>query len=79
MERFRWFSDGYVALDPKDPNRVIDVRYSLVPDRIEALWGIELDENRPPEAHAVFFTERSPSRDDRNALRRMLLGDAVAR
>lgn len=79
LERFRWFSSGYVALDPKAPNRVIDVRYSLVPDRIEALWGIELDRNRSPEAHAVFFHETSPSPEDRATLRQMLNGARGAR
>ena len=79
LERFRWFSSGYVALDPKAPNRVIDVRYSLVPNRIDALWGIELDSNRTLQAHAVFFSERSPSPEDRTALRRMLQGAPVAR
>jgi inner membrane protein len=79
LERFRWFSSGYVALDPKAPNRVIDVRYSLVPNRIDALWGIELDSNRTLQAHAVFFSKRSPSPEDRTALRRMLQGAPVAR
>jgi inner membrane protein len=79
LERFRWFSDGYVALDPRDPNRVIDVRYSLVPDRIEALWGIELDRDRPPQAHAVFFSENSPSPEHRTALQQMLQGAPAAR
>ena len=43
VERFRWFSDGYVALDPSVPNRVIDMRYSLVPNEIDPLWGVDLD------------------------------------
>ena len=43
IERFRWFSEDYLALDPKRPNSVIDMRYSVVPNQIDALWGIELD------------------------------------
>ncbi|MDJ0870018.1 MAG: metal-dependent hydrolase, partial [Myxococcota bacterium] len=34
LERFRWFSSGYVALDPARADRVIDVRYSMVSNRI---------------------------------------------
>lgn len=76
LERFRWFSSGYVALDPDRLDHVIDVRYSLVPNRIEALWGIRLDPAASPRAHAAFFTAREPSREHREALVRMLFGCA---
>jgi len=42
IERFRWFSGDYLALDPNKKNKIIDVRYSLVPNEITPLWGIEL-------------------------------------
>ena len=74
LERFWWFSDGFLGLDPDDPGRVIDVRYSMVPDRIEALWGIELSADAPDGAHARFFTEREPTADEREALVAMVLG-----
>jgi len=32
INRFRWFSNGYIARDPNIPNRIIDVRYSMVPN-----------------------------------------------
>jgi len=44
IERFRWFSNGYVAVSPEHPNRIIDIRYSLIPNEIRGLWGIELNE-----------------------------------
>ena len=72
LERFRWFSAGFVALDPALPDRVIDVRYSMVPNRIEALWGVALDPGAPPEAHAAFFTSRDPSSERRAEILRML-------
>lgn len=46
IERFRWFSNGYISSSPNFPNRIIDVRYSMFPNDINALWGIELN----PEA-----------------------------
>jgi inner membrane protein len=72
IERFRWFSNGQLALDPAGDDRIIDVRYSMVPNRIEALWGIQLDRAAAPGAHADFFTSRSPSKEHRAEILRML-------
>ena len=72
VERFRWFSNDYLALDPGHPQRVIDVRYSMVPTRIEALWGIELEVGAAPDVHARFFTERRPSKAQRQEMLRLL-------
>lgn len=72
VERFRWFSNDRLALDPFDNDRIIDVRYSLVPNRIEALWGIELDRSADLDVHAEFFTSRSPSEEHRSETMRML-------
>ena len=72
IERFRWFSKGQLALDRFGDDRIIDVRYSMVPNRIEALWGIQLDKAAATEAHARFFTSRSPSEEHRSEILRML-------
>ncbi len=40
--RFSWFSQGYVALHPTKTNHVIDVRYSMLPNEIDPLWGIKI-------------------------------------
>ena len=58
IERFRLFSNGYVAQDPLHPNRVIDVRYSMVPNEIAALWSIELSRTAALTAHVKFLTNR---------------------
>ncbi len=42
IEKFRWFSKDYLAVHPDDKNAIGDVRYSLSPDSIYPLWGIEL-------------------------------------
>jgi inner membrane protein len=62
IERFRWFSDGYIALDRDNPLRVVDVRYSLLPQQIKPLWGIELTPDATPEQHADYYMERGDSR-----------------
>jgi len=42
IERFRWFSDDYLAVDPNNNNIILDVRYSMVPNQIKLMWGIQL-------------------------------------
>lgn len=74
LERFRWFSSGYVAVDPLDSSRVIDVRYSMLPNQIRALWGIQFDARADPEAHATYFTSRDTSAATREELLDLLRG-----
>ncbi|MYJ74325.1 MAG: metal-dependent hydrolase [Gammaproteobacteria bacterium] len=74
VERFRWFSDDYLALDPANPARVIDMRYSVVPNEIEPLWGIELDPKADPDQHAGFVATRRTSPDQRDAYWGLLTG-----
>lgn len=47
IEKFRWFSNGYVAMSQTIPNQIIDIRYSMLPNEGDGLWGIELR----PDAH----------------------------
>ena len=65
IERFRRFSDGFISLDPVTPNSIIDVRYSLIPNEVAALWSIEVDRNAAQTDHVRFHTHRE------NASRRM--------
>lgn len=74
IERFRWFSNGYIALDHQYSNRLIDVRYSMVPNEIAALWSIELSEHVGLSEHAMFLVTRDPTRQQREAFRQMLFG-----
>ncbi len=59
IERFRWFSNNYLALDPKVSNRIIDVRYSVVPNEIEALWAIDLVQERGNDEHVDWRSLRT--------------------
>jgi inner membrane protein len=56
--RFAGFSDGFVARDPGDPHRIIDIRYSMVPNEIDALWSITVSPTAGPDAHVAFETHR---------------------
>ena len=58
IERFRWFSNGYVALDRLHPNRVIDIRYSMLPHEIDPLWGIQLDPGAGRRDHVKYVVTR---------------------
>ena len=72
IERFRWFSNQYLAVDKKLPNYIIDVRYSMLPNEIKALWGIELDPEASSDAHVYFNTDRRTTGDETSRLVRML-------
>ncbi len=61
IERFRWFSIDYLAIDPNNTNRVIDVRYSMVPNQIAPLWSIELSASAKPAEHVKYLTNRDAS------------------
>ena len=76
VERFRWFSDGYVALDPQVANRVIDMRYSVVPNQIDPLWGIDLDPQTANDQHVRFATDRATGLEQRDAYWALLSGAA---
>jgi inner membrane protein len=76
VARFRAFSAGYLARDRADDDLVIDVRYSLVPNRIDALWGIALDRSQP-DGHAEFVTDRATGAEERAALVEMLTQPGV--
>ena len=70
--RFDWFADGYLALDPDNPNRIVDLRYSLLPNSADGFWAIELDPAAPPGAHAAYVTMRRRSIDEGRAFLLML-------
>lgn len=62
IERFRWFSTGYIALDKHNHNRVTDIRYSMLPQEIKPLWGIDLSRDAKPDDHIVYYNERGDGR-----------------
>jgi inner membrane protein len=63
IERFRWFSNGYIARDPIYANRVMDIRYSMLPNEILPLWSIELTPEAERRDHALYRTHRDGGAD----------------
>ncbi|MEZ9440673.1 metal-dependent hydrolase [Vibrio atlanticus] len=75
IERFRWFSNGYIAQDPTDELRIIDVRYSIVPNQLKALWSIKLSQSAYAETHIKYETHRDNTPESRQIFFDMLTGD----
>lgn len=71
--RFVAFSDGFAALDLRRPHFVGDIRYAMLPDSVEPLWGIQL-EGRPPDVAVRFVTDRAFTPEMRRRFIGMLLG-----
>ena len=69
IERFRWFSSDYLAVNPQDSKTIIDVRYSFIPNNIKMMWGIELNDknikNNKTDAHVNFIIYNKVSKSTR--------------
>jgi inner membrane protein len=74
VERFRWFSNGYLAKDPLRANNVIDIRYSMVPNRATGLWSIQLNEDATADQHVGYRTQRNTDSHTTQAFWNMLRG-----
>ena len=73
LERFRWFSSGYLAISKNYPNRVIDIRYSILPNKVNGLWGIELDKEADQASHIKYVFNRERNSDTLNILWNMII------
>ncbi len=62
IERFRWFSNQHLGLDPANQNRIIDIRYSLIPNQVTGMWGIVLSQSRHPNEHVEWTANRPKGR-----------------
>lgn len=71
IKRFNWFSSNYTALDPKRKNYIVDIRYSLLPNKTEGLWGIKLPDNY--NNHVDFLHFEKMNKENREKFRNMLL------
>jgi inner membrane protein len=58
LRRFNWFSMDYLAIDKDDSDHIIDIRYSMLPNEINALWGIRLDRQAGIADHAKYVVNR---------------------
>ena len=76
IERFHWFSDGWVAVDKTARNRIIDMRYSVVPNTIDALWGIELEPRAAADEHVRYVVDRAARLEQRGQFWKLLTGES---
>lgn len=74
--RFDTLSDGYLVVHPADSHVIGDIRYAMLPNSIEPLWGIRLDPARPDQ-HATEALFRKSDRTTRQQFVRMLTGKPV--
>jgi len=72
VERFKWFSDGYIAINPKNKNQILDIRYSTLPNEIGGLWGIELSKEEKNNSHVKYITNRTISKEKKKKFKEML-------
>ena len=73
IERFRWFSQDYLGFD-EEKNLVTDVRYSMLPNEIEAMWGLVIDDQQDLAEHAIWWTGRDLDQSQWNLFLDMLSG-----
>jgi inner membrane protein len=73
VERFRRFADDFLAVDADNPLLIVDMRYSLLPNRGDGFWGIELDPAARPDTHVAYATMRDrPAAEGRELLEMLL-------
>ena len=72
VARFDWFSRGYVAVDPRYPERITDIRYSMLPNEIAGLWSIVLCPGADANQHVQFIASRDMSAETLQQFKAML-------
>ncbi len=78
IERFRWFSSDYLATYA-DGSEVIDIRYSMVPNEIDPLWGITLARDATGDQHVAWWSRRDTSAAQRDKLISLFQGEGCGR
>ena len=73
IERFGRLSDGFVVADPERARVLADIRYSMLPNSIKPMWGLDFDVASTAR-HARFEVYRDRPANTRQAFMAMLLG-----
>tara|TARA_B100000035_G_scaffold312676_1_gene324665 strand:- start:4602 stop:5612 length:1011 start_codon:yes stop_codon:yes gene_type:complete len=74
VEKFRWFSNGYLGVDKNNKDIIHDIRFSTIPNQVDGLWGIKLDKTRNNREHVEYVTNRKRDLDRFNILIDMITG-----
>ena len=76
IQRFRWFSNGFLAVNPENRAMIMDARYSMLPNTIKPMWGIVLNkkaiEAGRMESHVSFVVSHRLNRKTREKFIKML-------
>ena len=71
IQRFAYFSDGYLSWHPEQTDILGDTRFALLPNSTKPLWGIRINESEPDQ-HTEFVTLRESAKTLWRQLWRMI-------
>ncbi|MDC3067351.1 hypothetical protein OA344_01135, partial [Pseudomonadota bacterium] len=74
LRRFNWFTNDMLGVSELHPDRVIDVRYSLLPNGLEPIWYLEFNQDFQDNKHLTFNAIRSNSWEKLKKLIFMIVG-----
>jgi inner membrane protein len=74
IERFRWFSDDWLALDDEDAAMIVDMRYSQIPNAIKGLWGIKVQPGKAEDKHVEWTVQRETGAEELSLFWAQLMG-----
>ncbi len=74
VERFSWFSNGYLGKDAQHSNRITDIRYSMIPNQATGLWSIELSPQADANEHVSYTVQRNTDTETTSRFWQMLKG-----
>jgi inner membrane protein len=77
IQRFDWFSDGFLAQDPLMRDRIIDMRYSMIPNEINGLWSISVSALAGPDSHVTFQSHRRNAKESIGRLWSMIIAPKI--
>jgi len=73
LDRFSYFSNGFLVKDPLHPGVIGDFRYSMVPNAIAPMWGIDVGAGEPGK-HLSFEHYRDTSDERSQVMIDQLMG-----
>lgn len=76
IQRFSTLSDGFLTQFEQNKQQIGDARYAMLPTSLIPLWYIQFD-TLDPSRHVDFVTERNTSKQTRDVLINLLLGQEI--
>ena len=74
LDRFKFFSNGYLVEDPVHRGIIGDFRYAMIPNAVAPMWGIDF-ENRQPNTHMDFVRFTKLNQSERTEFFQQLKGE----